>query len=143
MPAIAEVVKKQTQIGIDCIGDGEFWTARSLSHYVAHFTGLEARPVRADEPPTSRHSTRERDEFRAAGERTPAHVDALRAMAVGVFCGTGDPFYLATRHLVSLMDFPHLARFGPGGHDPGYWHQVAPAQLRAMARRLSVRIREA
>jgi 5-methyltetrahydropteroyltriglutamate--homocysteine methyltransferase len=64
VPAIAEVVKKQTAIGIDCIGDGEFWTARTLSHYLAHFTGIEARPVRADEPPTSRHSTRERDEFK-------------------------------------------------------------------------------
>jgi pimeloyl-ACP methyl ester carboxylesterase len=61
-------------------------------------------------------------------------VDALRTMAVAVFCGTGDPFYPATRHLVSLMDFPHLARFGPGMHDPRYWRRVAPAQLRAIAR---------
>lgn len=65
-------------------------------------------------------------------------VDMLRAMAVAVFCGTGDPFYLATRHLVSLMDFPRLARFGPGGHDPGYWRQVAPAQLRAIGRPLGI-----
>jgi hypothetical protein len=61
-------------------------------------------------------------------------VDALRTMTVAVFCGTGDPFYPATRHLVSLMDFPHLARFGPGVHGPGYWRRVAPAQLRAIAR---------
>ena len=26
-PAIAETVKKQVEAGIDCIGDGEFWTA--------------------------------------------------------------------------------------------------------------------
>ena len=64
VPAIAEMVKKQVEIGIDCINDGEFWTARSLAHYAAHFTGLEARPVNLDEPPTTRHSTRERDEFR-------------------------------------------------------------------------------
>jgi 5-methyltetrahydropteroyltriglutamate--homocysteine methyltransferase len=57
-------VKKQVEIGIDCINDGEFWTARSLAHYAAHFTGLEARPVKLGEPPTTRHSTRERDEFR-------------------------------------------------------------------------------
>ena len=61
-------------------------------------------------------------------------VDALRTMTVAVFCGTGDPFYPAARHLVSLMDFPHLARFGPGVHGPGYWRRVAPAQLRAIAR---------
>ena len=42
-PAIAETVKKQIEAGIDCIGDGEFWTARNLAHYAAHFTGVEAR----------------------------------------------------------------------------------------------------
>ena len=64
VPAIAETVKKQVEIGIDCINDGEFWTTRSFAHYAAHFTGLEVRPVRPGEPPTTRHSTRERDEFR-------------------------------------------------------------------------------
>ena len=34
-PAIAETVKKQIEAGIDCIGDGEFWTARNLAHYAA------------------------------------------------------------------------------------------------------------
>ena len=62
-PAIAETVKQQVDIGIDCIGDGEYWTARSLAHYAAHFNGVEARPVQPGEPPTTRHSTRERDEF--------------------------------------------------------------------------------
>jgi pimeloyl-ACP methyl ester carboxylesterase len=60
-------------------------------------------------------------------------VDALRTMGVGVFCGTGDPFYPAARHLVGLMHFPHLARFGPSAHGPEYWRR-APAQLRAIAR---------
>src|SRR6516165_7071846 len=50
-PAIAEIVKRQAEIGIDCIGDGEFWTARSLAHYAAPFTGVEARPVAEGEPP--------------------------------------------------------------------------------------------
>src|SRR6202022_3738540 len=62
-PAIAEIVRRQVEVGIDCIGDGEFWTARSLPHYTAHFTGIEARSVAPGEPPTTRHSTRERDEF--------------------------------------------------------------------------------
>jgi 5-methyltetrahydropteroyltriglutamate--homocysteine methyltransferase len=62
-PAVAETVRKQVEIGIDCVGDGEFWTARTQAHYAAHFTGIEARPVRPGEPPTTRHSTRERDEF--------------------------------------------------------------------------------
>ncbi|HTV90243.1 MAG TPA: cobalamin-independent methionine synthase II family protein [Stellaceae bacterium] len=64
IPAVAEIVKRQVEIGVDCIGDGEFWTARTHAHYAAHFTGVEARPLAPGEPPTTRHSTRERDEFR-------------------------------------------------------------------------------
>jgi 5-methyltetrahydropteroyltriglutamate--homocysteine methyltransferase len=64
VPAIADTVKKQVGIGIDCVGDGEFWTARSHAHYAAHFAGLDVRPIKPGEPPTTRHSTRERDEFR-------------------------------------------------------------------------------
>src|SRR5262249_13420226 len=41
----------------------------------------------------------------------------LAHMTVAVWCGTADPFYEATRHLVSLMHFPHQAHFGPGSHD--------------------------
>ena len=63
VPAVAEIVKHQAEIGIDCVGDGEFWTARSYAHYAAHFTGIEARSLQLGEPPTTRHSTRERDEF--------------------------------------------------------------------------------
>jgi len=43
VPAIAEMVKKQVEIGIDCVNDGEFWTARNFAHYAATFTGLEVR----------------------------------------------------------------------------------------------------
>ena len=49
VPAIAETVRKQVEIGIDCINDGEFWTARSLAHYAA--TTPQARP--AGQPPTT------------------------------------------------------------------------------------------
>jgi 5-methyltetrahydropteroyltriglutamate--homocysteine methyltransferase len=63
VPSIAEIVKRQAEIGIDCVGDGEFWTARSHAHYTAHFTGIEVRSLQLGEPPTTRHSTRERDEF--------------------------------------------------------------------------------
>ncbi len=31
--AIAEIVKRQVEVRINCIGAGEFWTARSLAHY--------------------------------------------------------------------------------------------------------------
>jgi hypothetical protein len=29
-PAIAETVNRQVETGIDCVGDGEFWTARKF-----------------------------------------------------------------------------------------------------------------
>jgi enterochelin esterase-like enzyme len=64
-------------------------------------------------------------------------VNRLRTMKVAVFCGTSDPFYESTRHLVGLLAFPHEARFAPGGHDDGYWRSVAPAQLHAIGQRLT------
>ena len=60
-------------------------------------------------------------------------VGRLRPLKVAVFCGDQDPFYVATRHLVGLMRYPHEARFAPGGHDDTYWRSVAPGQLRAIA----------
>ena len=49
--------------GIDCIGDGEFWKSRNLAYYSRHFTGIETRPLKPGEPPSTRVFTRERDEF--------------------------------------------------------------------------------
>jgi dienelactone hydrolase len=60
-------------------------------------------------------------------------VGNLAHLTVAVWCGTGDPFYLATRHLVSLMRFPRQAHFGLGSHGHGYWRKVAVPQLRAIA----------
>lgn len=60
-------------------------------------------------------------------------VSRLKGLSIAVACGTGDPFYSATRHLVAEMDFPHAVFFGPGFHDPSYWRSVAPRQLQAIA----------
>ncbi|HUZ72057.1 MAG TPA: cobalamin-independent methionine synthase II family protein [Stellaceae bacterium] len=76
VPAIAETVRRQITTGIDCIGDGEFWTGRNLAHYAQHFAGVTARPVRPDEVGTTRESTRERDEFR----QFYADMDRARTM---------------------------------------------------------------
>lgn len=56
----------------------------------------------------------------------------LSGLAVAVACGTSDPFYSATRHLVAGMAFPHSTFFGPGAHDVAYWRGVAPSQLLAL-----------
>ena len=60
---IDQVVGKQLELGIDCIGDGEFWKARSIAYYSRHLTGLETRPLKPGETGSTRTFTRERDEF--------------------------------------------------------------------------------
>jgi len=61
---IDEVVRKQLDLGIDCIGDGEFWKARNIAYYGRHFTNVETRTLKAGEPASTRVFTRERDEFK-------------------------------------------------------------------------------
>ena len=60
---VAEVVRKQLQIGIDCVGDGEFWNARNFLYYGQQLSGVTSRELRAGERGSGRESTRERDEF--------------------------------------------------------------------------------
>jgi 5-methyltetrahydropteroyltriglutamate--homocysteine methyltransferase len=61
--AIADTVRKQVDIGIDCVGDGEFWKARNIAYYGAHLSGVATRPLKPGEVATTRNHTRERDEF--------------------------------------------------------------------------------
>jgi 5-methyltetrahydropteroyltriglutamate--homocysteine methyltransferase len=60
---IAHAVNRQLELGIDCIGDGEFWKTRDFIYYSRHLTGLQARPLRHGETGSTRTNTRERDEF--------------------------------------------------------------------------------
>jgi 5-methyltetrahydropteroyltriglutamate--homocysteine methyltransferase len=60
---IAHGLRKQLDIGIDCIGDGEFWKARDFIYYSRHLTGLERRALKPGETGSTRTNTRERDEF--------------------------------------------------------------------------------
>jgi 5-methyltetrahydropteroyltriglutamate--homocysteine methyltransferase len=60
---LAHVVARQLDIGIDCVGDGEFWKSRNFSYYSRHLTGLETRPLKPGETASTRSFTRERDEF--------------------------------------------------------------------------------
>jgi hypothetical protein len=67
-------------------------------------------------------------------------IDKLSGLGVAVACGTSDPFYTATEHLVSLMTFPHQVLYGPGDHDDAYWRSAAPEQLRAIAPALGIKL---
>jgi 5-methyltetrahydropteroyltriglutamate--homocysteine methyltransferase len=60
---IADVVRKQRAVGIDTIGDGEFWKSRGIAYYSSRFSGIETRALKPGETGSTRTSTRERDEF--------------------------------------------------------------------------------
>jgi enterochelin esterase-like enzyme len=60
----------------------------------------------------------------------------LSGLAVRVDCGTGDPFYRATRRFVSGLPSGYQGSFGRGFHDPAYWRSVAPAQVTTIAQAL-------
>jgi 5-methyltetrahydropteroyltriglutamate--homocysteine methyltransferase len=64
VPAVAAVVKRQVEIGLDCIGDGEYWSALDVKWFDRLMTGLATRPLQPGEVGTMREATRERDVFR-------------------------------------------------------------------------------
>jgi hypothetical protein len=58
------VVKRQVGIGLDCIGDGEYWSALDIKWFDQQMTGLSTRLLKPGEVGSMRESTRERDGFR-------------------------------------------------------------------------------
>ena len=66
----------------------------------------------------------------AAWQRTEPlrHLDDLHG-ALGVWCGTSDPFLPAAKKLVA-SGRAAIAKFGTGGHDNTYWHGVLPDVFR-------------
>jgi 5-methyltetrahydropteroyltriglutamate--homocysteine methyltransferase len=63
VPVVAGVVKRQAEIGIDTLGDGEFWSTLALKWYGQQMSGLSARALKPGEVAAMRESTRERDVF--------------------------------------------------------------------------------
>ena len=64
VPVVADAVKRQLEIGIDCVGDGEYWSGLGQRWYDQQMSGLSTRPLKPGEVGAMRLSTRERDEFR-------------------------------------------------------------------------------
>jgi 5-methyltetrahydropteroyltriglutamate--homocysteine methyltransferase len=79
---VAEVISKQVQIGIDCVGDGEFWNDRNFLYYARQFSGVTTRPLRPGERATGREQTRERDTY----PKLYADMDRVGTM----FCVPGE-----------------------------------------------------
>src|SRR6202048_4622861 len=64
VPVVADVVKRQVEIGLDCIGEGEYWSALDIKWFDQQMTGLSTRLLKPGEVGSMRESTRERDVFR-------------------------------------------------------------------------------
>jgi S-formylglutathione hydrolase FrmB len=65
------------------------------------------------------------------------HQSALDGIAVRIDCGNGDGFFPVVQDYVAGFSTPPDGSFGPGGHDPGYWRRLAPAQLAFAAKHLA------
>jgi 5-methyltetrahydropteroyltriglutamate--homocysteine methyltransferase len=63
VPQIAANVRKQQEIGIDIMSDGEFWKARDQKYYGSRATGIEARPLQPGETSSIVPRLRERAQF--------------------------------------------------------------------------------
>jgi len=79
---VAEVIRKQVQLGISCVGDGEFWNGRNFIYYAQQFSGVTTRQLRPGERGSGREQTRERDTF----PKLYADMDRVGTM----FCVPGE-----------------------------------------------------
>jgi 5-methyltetrahydropteroyltriglutamate--homocysteine methyltransferase len=79
---VADVIRKQVQLGLSCVGDGEFWNGRSFQYYAQQFEGIGSRPLRPGERGSGREATRERDVF----AKLYADMDRVGTM----FCVPGE-----------------------------------------------------
>ncbi len=63
---IVEMIKKQRDIGIDVLSDGEFWKGRDQRFYDSRVTGIKELPLQPGQPPSLTFQLRERTspEFR-------------------------------------------------------------------------------
>ncbi len=79
---VGEVIKKQVEIGISCVGDGEFWNGRNFAYYAQQFGGVTTRPLNPGEKGSGREDTRERATF----PKLYADMDRVGTM----FCVPGE-----------------------------------------------------
>lgn len=67
---VAQMVRRQQEIGVDLVSDGEFWKLRDQRYYDERASGIEIRPVKPGEAPSVLVFQRERRDpsFRAFWE---------------------------------------------------------------------------
>jgi hypothetical protein len=123
VPVVGDVVKRQVEIGLDCIGDGEYWSALDIRWLDQQMTGLSTRSLKPGEAGSMRESTRERDIFRTL------YADMDRVGTIAYVPGERPAPADARAH--------HRQR---AHQDQRYRHDAAPARLlqggdRALRRR--------
>ena len=57
------------------------------------------------------------------------HQDDLAGIPLRIDVGRGDPFYLEVQEYTEGLGSDATASYERGGHTPGYWRRVLPAQL--------------
>jgi 5-methyltetrahydropteroyltriglutamate--homocysteine methyltransferase len=89
--SVAEVVRKQAEVGVDVISDGEFGKSISWSQYVLErLSGFERRPIKPGANPFMRGVDRERfAEFYAELDAREAVATTTEAVCVGPIAYTG------------------------------------------------------
>jgi 5-methyltetrahydropteroyltriglutamate--homocysteine methyltransferase len=89
---VAEVVRKQADVGVDVVSDGEFGKSISWSQYVLErLSGFERRPIKSGANPFTRGVDRERfTEFYAELDAREGIATTVEAVCVGPISYTGE-----------------------------------------------------
>jgi 5-methyltetrahydropteroyltriglutamate--homocysteine methyltransferase len=89
--SVAEVVRRQAEVGIDVVSDGEFGKSISWSQYVLErLSGFERRPVKPGANPFTRGVDREQfAEFYAELDAREGVATTIEAVCVGPIAYTG------------------------------------------------------
>ena len=90
--SVAEVVRKQAEVGVDVVSDGEFGKSISWSQYVLErLSGFERRPIKPGTNPFTRGVDRERfAEFYAELDAREGVATTVEAVCVGPISYTGE-----------------------------------------------------
>jgi pimeloyl-ACP methyl ester carboxylesterase len=63
------------------------------------------------------------------------HIEDLRGIPLGVWCGVGDTFVAAARKFCEVTA-PAVASFTPGVHNDKFWKRVTPEVMNFVAKRM-------
>src|SRR5215813_13357604 len=90
--SVTDVVRKQAEVGVDVVSDGEFGKSISWSQYVLErLSGFERRPIKPGGNPFTRGVDRERfAEFYAELDAREGVATSVEAVCVGPIAYTGE-----------------------------------------------------